>query len=58
MTRLIAAGLRAGEKKHLQKQLVQLQEQLMQGVDRIIHRLRKLSIGEQVRLLKYFSDET
>ena len=27
------------------------------GIDRIIHRLRKPSIGEQVRLLKYFSNE-
>ena len=58
VTRLIAAGLRAGGKRTFAKTTGTAPRVIdAQGIDRIIHRLRKPSIGEQVRLLKYFSDE-
>tara|TARA_B100000073_G_scaffold174542_1_gene144397 strand:- start:12 stop:1193 length:1182 start_codon:yes stop_codon:yes gene_type:complete len=58
VTRLIAAGLRAGGKRTFAKTTGTAPRVIdAKGVDRIIHRLRKPSIGEQVRLLKYFSDE-
>ena len=58
VTRLIAAGLRAGGKRTFAKTTGTAPRVIdSEGIDRIIHRLRKPSIGEQVRLLKYFSDE-
>ena len=58
VTRLIAAGLRAGGKRTFAKTTGTAPRVIdSKGIDRIIHRLRKPSIGEQVRLLKYFSDE-
>ena len=58
VTRLIAAGLRAGGKRTFAKTTGTAPRVIdAQGIDRIIHRLRKPSIGEQVRLLKYFSNE-
>ena len=58
VTRLIAAGLRAGGKRTFAKTTGTAPRVIdALGIDRIIHRLRKPSIGEQVRLLKYFSDE-
>jgi|TARA_B110000914_G_scaffold32119_1_gene24832 poly-gamma-glutamate synthase PgsB/CapB len=58
VTRLIAAGLRAGGKRTFAKTTGTAPRVIdSEGIDRIIHRLRKPSIGEQVRLLKYFADE-
>ena len=58
VTRLIAAGLRAGGKRTFAKTTGTAPRVIdSKGIDRIIHRLRKPSIGEQVRLLKYFSGE-
>ena len=58
VTRLIAAGLRAGGKRTFAKTTGTAPRVIdAQGVDRIIHRLRRPSIGEQVRLLKYFANE-
>ena len=58
VTRLIAAGLRAGGKRTLAKTTGTAPRVIdSKGIDRIIHRLRRPSIGEQVRLLKYFSSE-
>ena len=58
VTRLIAAGLRAGGKKTFAKTTGTAPRVIdAEGIDRIIHRLRSPSIGEQVRLLKYFSAE-
>ncbi len=58
VTRLIAAGLRAGGKRTFAKTTGTAPRVIdAQGVDRIIHRLRRPSIGEQVRLLKYFASE-
>ena len=58
VTRLIAAGLRAGGKRTFAKTTGTAPRVIdSKGIDRIIHRLRKPSIGEQVRLLKYFSNE-
>ena len=56
VTRLIAAGLRAGGLKTLAKTTgtsPRIIDEL--GKDRIIHRLRSASIGEQVRLLRNFA---
>ena len=58
VTRLIAAGLRAGGKRTFAKTTGTAPRVIdAEGIDRIIHRLRSPSIGEQVRLLKYFSAE-
>ena len=58
VTRLIAAGLRAGGKRTFAKTTGTAPRVIdAKGIDRIIHRLRRPSIGEQVRLLKYFSAE-
>ena len=58
VTRLIAAGLRAGGKRTFAKTTGTAPRVIdAEGIDRIIHRLRSPSIGEQVRLLKYFSSE-
>ena len=58
VTRLIAAGLRAGGKRTFAKTTGTAPRVIdSKGIDRIIHRLRRPSIGEQVRLLKYFSIE-
>ena len=58
VTRLIAAGLRAGGKRTFAKTTGTAPRVIdSEGIDRIIHRLRRPSIGEQVRLLKYFSSE-
>ena len=58
VTRLIAAGLRAGGKRTFAKTTGTAPRVIdAEGIDRIIHRLRGPSIGEQVRLLKYFSAE-
>ena len=58
VTRLIAAGLRAGGKRTFAKTTGTAPRVIdAKGIDRIIHRLRSPSIGEQVRLLKYFSAE-
>ena len=58
VTRLIAAGLRAGGKRTFAKTTGTAPRVIdSKGIDRIIHRLRRPSIGEQVRLHKYFSSE-
>jgi len=58
VTRLIAAGLIAGGKRTFAKTTGTAPRVIdSKGIDRIIHRLRRPSIGEQVRLLKYFSSE-
>ena len=56
VTRLIAAGLRAGGLKTLAKTTGTAPRIIDEkGKDRIIHRLRDASIGEQVRLLRNFA---
>ena len=56
VTRLIAAGLRAGGLKTLAKTTGTAPRIIDEkGKDRIIHRLRDASIGEQVRLLRKFA---
>ena len=56
VTRLIAAGLREGGLKTFAKTTGTAPRVIdSDGKDRIIHRLRLPSIGEQVRLLSYFS---
>jgi len=56
VTRLIAAGLRAGGLKTLAKTTGTSPRIIDEkGIDRVIHRLRSASIGEQVRLLNSFS---
>ena len=58
VTRLIAAGLRAGGLKTLAKTTGTAPRIIdEQGKDRIIHRLRDASIGEQVRLLRNFANK-
>ena len=58
VTRLIAAGLRAGGLKTIAKTTGTAPRIIDQtGIDRIIHRLRSASIGEQVRLLRNFSKQ-
>ena len=58
MIGLMKTGLRAGGKRTFAKTTGTAPRVIdSKGIDRIIHRLRKPSIGEQVRLLKYFSDE-
>ena len=56
VTRLIAAGLRAGGLKTIAKTTGTAPRIIDEmGKDRIIHRLRSASIGEQVRLLRNFA---
>ncbi len=56
VTRLVAAGLRAGGLKTLAKTTGTAPRIIDEdGKDRIIHRLRSASIGEQVRLLINFA---
>ena len=56
VTRLIAAGLRAGGLKTLGKTTGTAPRIIDEnGKDRIIHRLRSASIGEQMRLLRNFA---
>ena len=58
VTRLIAAGLRAGGLKTLAKTTGTAPRIIDEnGKDRIIHRLRDASIGEQVRLLRNFANK-
>ena len=58
VTRLVAAGLRAGGLKTYAKTTGTAPRVIdPEGKDRIIHRLRSPSIGEQVRLLKYFAQD-
>ena len=58
VTRLIAAGLRAGKLKTLAKTTGTAPRIIDEnGKDRVIHRLRSASIGEQVRLLRNFAKE-
>ena len=58
VTRLIAAGLREGGIRTFAKTTGTAPRIIdPNGKDRIIHRLRLPSIGEQVRLLSYFSKE-
>ena len=58
VTRLIAAGLRAGGLRTFAKTTGTAPRVIdAEGKDRIIHRLRLPSIGEQVRLMSYFSKE-
>ncbi len=59
VTRLIAAGLRAGGFRTFAKTTGTAPRVIdADGNDRIIHRLRKPSIGEQVRLMRFFSKES
>ena len=56
VTRLVAAGLREGGLKTFAKTTGTAPRVIdSKGKDRIIHRLRLPSIGEQVKLLNYFS---
>ena len=58
VTRLIAAGLREGGLRTFAKTTGTAPRVIdADGKDRIIHRLRLPSIGEQVRLLKHFASE-
>ena len=58
VTRLVAAGLREGGLKTFAKTTGTAPRVIdPEGKDRIIHRLRLPSIGEQVRLLRYFATE-
>ena len=58
VVRLIAAGLRAGGFRTLAKVTGTSPRVIdLDGYDRIIHRLRSPSIGEQLRLLRNFSNQ-
>ena len=58
VTRLIAAGLRAGGLRTFAKTTGTAPRVIdAEGNDRIIHRLRSASIGEQVRLMRFFAQE-
>ena len=58
VTRLVAAGLREGGLKTFAKTTGTAPRVIdSDGKDRIIHRLRLPSIGEQVKLLNYFSKQ-
>ena len=58
VTRLISTGLRAGGLKTLAKTTGTAPRIIDEnGKDRIIHRLRDASIGEQVRLLRNFANK-
>lgn len=59
VTRLIAAGLRAGSIKTFAKTTGSAPRIIDEkGKDHIIHRLRSASIGEQKKLLRMFAKET
>ncbi len=56
VTRLIAAGLRAGGIKTIAKTTGSAPRIIeMDGRDQVIHRLRSASIGEQVKLTRHFA---
>ena len=56
VTRLVAAGLRSGGLKVLAKTTGSAPRIIDEnGRDLVIHRLRSASIGEQVKLLRYFA---
>ena len=58
VTRLIAAGLRAGGLRTFAKTTGTAPRIIdAEGKDRFIHRLRSASIGEQIRLMRYFAKE-
>ena len=58
VTRLIAAGLRAGGLRTFAKTTGTAPRIIdAEGKDRFIHRLRSASIGEQIRLMRYFANE-
>jgi len=58
VTRLVAAGLRAGGLRTFAKTTGTAPRVIdSKGKDRIIHRLRSASIGEQVRLMRFFAQE-
>lgn len=58
VTRLVAAGLRAGGLRTFAKTTGTAPRIIdSDGKDRIIHRLRSASIGEQVRLMRFFAQE-
>ena len=58
VTRLIAAGLRAGGMRTFAKTTGTAPRIIdSEGKDRIIHRLRSASIGEQIKLMRLFSKE-
>ena len=58
VTRLIAAGLRAGGLRTFAKTTGTAPRIIdAEGKDRIIYRLRSASIGEQIRLMRYFANE-
>ncbi len=58
VTRLVAAGLREGGLRTFAKTTGTAPRVIdSEGKDRIIHRLRLPSIGEQVRLLSYFASQ-
>ncbi len=57
VTRLISAGLRAGGIRTLAKTTGSAPRIIdTEGKDRVIHRLRSASIGEQVKFIRYSSD--
>ena len=59
VTRLIAAGLRAGGIRTFAKTTGTAPRIIdSDGKDRIIHRLRSASIGEQIKLMRLFSKES
>ncbi len=59
VTRLISAGLRAGGIRTFAKTTGTAPRVIDdEGKDRIIHRLRSASIGEQVRLMGFFANES
>ena len=58
VTRLVAAGLRSGGLKVLAKTTGSAPRIIDEnGKDLVIHRLRTPSIGEQVKLLRYFAEK-
>jgi len=58
VTRLIAAGLRAGGIRTFAKTTGTAPRIIdSKGKDRVIHRLRSASIGEQIKLMRLFSKE-
>ncbi len=58
VTRLIAAGLRAGGIKTIAKTTGSAPRIIdVKGEDHVIHRLRSASIGEQIKLIRTFSKE-
>ena len=58
VTRLIAAGLRAGGIRTFAKTTGTAPRIIdAEGKDRLIHRLRSASIGEQIKLMRYFAKE-